>query len=224
MPEPVRAVLVLWNDVDPSVVEAYEQWHAHEHVPERCTVPGILWGWRFARADAKFDANFDASADANAHASTRPAPPEPQLAAPSSSMPHYLTLYGLRDSEVLESEAYQRLLREPSAQSRRMRPALRRISRWVCRVVENSFERPPPWMDVAIGHEASAVQLRSTQPRDHLLLERLPNAAPLPWLQASQTLTDSGMPGDWLGCAGTGEGAPRELSAAVRYRSLPVGH
>jgi hypothetical protein len=47
MPETAAALLALWNDVDPSVDAAYNDWHAREHVPERCTVPGILWGRRY---------------------------------------------------------------------------------------------------------------------------------------------------------------------------------
>ncbi len=47
MPETAAALLTLWNDVDPAVDAAYNDWHAREHVPERCTVPGILWGRRY---------------------------------------------------------------------------------------------------------------------------------------------------------------------------------
>lgn len=49
MPEPASALLALWNDVDPAVEAAYNEWHANEHVPERCSVPGILWGRRYGR-------------------------------------------------------------------------------------------------------------------------------------------------------------------------------
>ena len=40
------ALLALWNDVVPDREPAYDEWHAREHVPERLTVPGILWGRR----------------------------------------------------------------------------------------------------------------------------------------------------------------------------------
>ncbi|MEY4748085.1 MAG: hypothetical protein RIQ60_299 [Pseudomonadota bacterium] len=47
-PASATALLALWNDLDPAVDEAdYDDWHACEHVPERCTVPGILWGLRY---------------------------------------------------------------------------------------------------------------------------------------------------------------------------------
>lgn len=46
--QPATALLALWNDVDPLRDAEYNDWHAHEHVPERLTVPGILWAWRYA--------------------------------------------------------------------------------------------------------------------------------------------------------------------------------
>jgi hypothetical protein len=48
MSEAASALLALWNDVDPAVEAAYNDWHAREHVPERCAVPGIVWGRRYA--------------------------------------------------------------------------------------------------------------------------------------------------------------------------------
>ena len=50
----------------------------------------------------------------------------------ASAKPRYLTLYGLRDSRVLESAPYGRLLREPTPASARMRPHLCHLTRWVC--------------------------------------------------------------------------------------------
>jgi hypothetical protein len=46
------AVLALWNDVDRVHDTDYNDWHANEHVPERLTVPGMLWGLRFHSLDA----------------------------------------------------------------------------------------------------------------------------------------------------------------------------
>lgn len=97
-----RALLALWNDVDPDHEAAYNEWHAFEHVPERLTVPGMLWGLRYRTVDDT-------------------AGPEPR----------YLTLYGLRDAAVLDSAPYQRLLSHPTPTSQRMRPLLRNIARGV---------------------------------------------------------------------------------------------
>jgi hypothetical protein len=52
MPEAATALLALWNDVDPQRDAEYNQWHAREHVPERLTVPGMLWALRYGRVGA----------------------------------------------------------------------------------------------------------------------------------------------------------------------------
>lgn len=50
MAETAQALLALWNDVDPAHEAEYNDWHANEHVPERLTVPGMLWASRWRRA------------------------------------------------------------------------------------------------------------------------------------------------------------------------------
>ncbi|MDP9900028.1 hypothetical protein [Variovorax ginsengisoli] len=52
MTERAGALLALWNDVTPALDATYNAWHAQEHVPERCTVPGILWGRRFGQTQS----------------------------------------------------------------------------------------------------------------------------------------------------------------------------
>lgn len=42
-------LLVLWNGVAPGHEDEYEDWHEHEHVPERLAVPGFLWAQRWRR-------------------------------------------------------------------------------------------------------------------------------------------------------------------------------
>jgi hypothetical protein len=99
------ALLALWNDVDPTREAEYEDWHAREHVPERLTVPGMCWALRWVRCEG------------------------PQ-AGPDA--PRYLPLYAMRDAAVVDSDAYHRLLAHPTLASRAMRPALRRVARWIC--------------------------------------------------------------------------------------------
>lgn len=41
------------DEVLPAVQAAYEAWHAHEHVPERLTVPGMRWACRYGRLVAQ---------------------------------------------------------------------------------------------------------------------------------------------------------------------------
>jgi hypothetical protein len=188
MAERAAALLALWNDVDPALEAEYEAWHAGEHVPERLTVPGMLWACRYGRQAA----------------------------------PRYLTLYGLRDAAVLQGEAYQRLLREPTPMSRRMRPALRNVSRWVCGLVEaRGLEQGGAlvaWTaDSADAGAVGGVWGGAHAVRGRLVARRLPQAEPLPWLPAGQ---GSDIEGGWLlALALEGAGGGRE---AV-YARLPVG-
>jgi hypothetical protein len=198
MAEQATALLALWNDVDPALDAAYNEWHAHEHVPERCTVPGILWGRRYGRVAG-------------------------------ATMPRYLTLYGLRDPKVLDSEAYRRLLREPTPMSRTMRPALRHISRWVCRLHESVGNGEGSHLAVwALPQRAAAAGAPSAGLQDapgvggHLLAERIRDAAPLPWLATGQ---DRGIEGQWLLCGECDELTGDALTSrdATLYARLAVG-
>jgi hypothetical protein len=186
MPHAPSALLALWNDVDPTVEAAYNDWHAREHVPERCTVPGILWGRRYG------------------------------LVA-GGGMPKYLTLYGLREAAVLDSAPYQRLLREPTPASRAMRPALRKVARWVCRLVVD--DATAEGRDLAVrlltGQGDEARRALQADAAGHLLAQRIVDAAPLPWLASSQ---DDALVGDWLWCRVHGPDG-----SLPTYRRLPVG-
>jgi hypothetical protein len=185
MTGPATALLALWNDVDPARAAEYEAWHAVEHVPERLTVPGMQWAYRFGRAAA----------------------------------PRYLTLYGLRDAGVLEGAAYQRLLREPTPLSRRMRPALQNVSRWVCTLVEaRGLEQGSHLAVWTAGQEDHGPARGLLHPaRGRLVAQRLPQASPLPWLHAGQA---QAIEGHWLMALTLG--GPGPADAAV-YARLPVG-
>lgn len=116
-------VLALWNDVDAAHEAAYNDWHAGEHVPERLTVPGMLWGLRYRRC------------------------------MPVNPGPRYLTLYGMNHSDVLQSEPYLRLLSHPTPASARMRLAMRNISRAVYAVGEQRGRLDATWLSVVEGAE-----------------------------------------------------------------------
>lgn len=126
-------------------------------------------------------------------------------------LPPYLTLYGLRDAAVLDSVPYHRLLREPTPASRAMRPALTRLSRWVCALdVAADLDRGAQlavWTSDARPDGAAA-----------LLARRLPDAAPLPWLQPGQ---EDAVAGRWLRCLGVE--AAQAPAGATLYDRLPVG-
>jgi hypothetical protein len=43
-----RAAVAMWYDVPPEVRAEWEDWHSHEHMPERLGIPGFLRGSRWA--------------------------------------------------------------------------------------------------------------------------------------------------------------------------------
>jgi hypothetical protein len=43
-----RAAVAMWWDVPPEVRVEWEDWHTHEHMPERLGIPGFLRGTRWA--------------------------------------------------------------------------------------------------------------------------------------------------------------------------------
>ena len=45
-----RAALAMWWDLTPALRAEFEDWHSHEHFPERLRVPGFLRASRFASA------------------------------------------------------------------------------------------------------------------------------------------------------------------------------
>ena len=47
MLENTTAVLVIWHDLLPEAKIEWEQWHTHEHMPERVGIPGFLGGRRY---------------------------------------------------------------------------------------------------------------------------------------------------------------------------------
>jgi hypothetical protein len=46
-----KAAVTIWCDVAPGVREEFDHWHAHEHMPERLSIPGFLRGSRWVSAD-----------------------------------------------------------------------------------------------------------------------------------------------------------------------------
>ena len=42
-----RAAVAMWWDVPPEVRAEWEDWHSHEHMPERLGIPGFLRGTRW---------------------------------------------------------------------------------------------------------------------------------------------------------------------------------
>ena len=47
------AAVAIWCDVDFEIKEEYDDWHAHEHMPERLSIPGFLRGTRWESTDGR---------------------------------------------------------------------------------------------------------------------------------------------------------------------------
>ena len=45
------AAVAIWCDVDLKIKDAFDDWHTHEHMPERLAIPGFLRGSRWVAAD-----------------------------------------------------------------------------------------------------------------------------------------------------------------------------
>ena len=46
-----KAAVAIWCDVAPEARAEFDDWHAHEHMPERLSIPGFLRGSRWVSAD-----------------------------------------------------------------------------------------------------------------------------------------------------------------------------
>jgi hypothetical protein len=46
-----RAAVAMWWDIAPEMREEFEDWHTHEHMPERLRIPGFLRGTRWIAQD-----------------------------------------------------------------------------------------------------------------------------------------------------------------------------
>jgi hypothetical protein len=45
-------ILAIWHDLDPASVLDFYEWHTHQHMPERLSVPGFLLGCRYESVDS----------------------------------------------------------------------------------------------------------------------------------------------------------------------------
>ena len=50
---PGTAAVAFWCDVDLAIKEEFDDWHAHEHMPERLAIPGFLRGSRWVSMDGR---------------------------------------------------------------------------------------------------------------------------------------------------------------------------
>jgi hypothetical protein len=47
------AALAMWWDITPQMTAEFEDWHSHEHMPERLAIPGFLRGTRWVAASGE---------------------------------------------------------------------------------------------------------------------------------------------------------------------------
>ncbi|MET3513827.1 hypothetical protein ABIC63_001598 [Pseudacidovorax sp. 1753] len=132
-----------------------------------------------------------------------------------ATRPRYLTLYALAAAEVLDGPAYRHLLANPTPTSARMRPHLRHVARWVCRV----RHAVPVWAGgpIHVRTWGDGAAPPSEGPAPMLLAEHLPQAQGLPWMASDQTRA---VDGRWLSVH---DGAGRPLPPdADCCRPLPI--
>jgi hypothetical protein len=49
-----RAAIAMWWDISPDIRAEWEDWHTHEHFPERLAIPGFLRGSRWVSGEHYF--------------------------------------------------------------------------------------------------------------------------------------------------------------------------
>jgi hypothetical protein len=99
-----KGVMINWTNAAPEDRERYDAWQSHEHTPGRLAIPGFLRGRRYIAVD--------------------------QNAADRQ----FLTLYEVKNLEVLTSEAYLAKANSPSPLTRATTPVVRDSVRGLARV------------------------------------------------------------------------------------------
>jgi len=59
-----KAAVAIWCDVAPEVQEEFDDWHAHEHMPERLSIPGFLRGSRWVGDAGAYFMLYEAEGEA----------------------------------------------------------------------------------------------------------------------------------------------------------------
>ncbi len=200
MAEHAGALLALWNDVQSQDDAEYNDWHAREHVPQRLTVPGILWGWRLARvlpaAMPKYLTLYglrDAAVLAGAPYLQLLREPTPRSRAMRPALLHVSRwVCALRTRGDLGDAARLAVRTWPEP-------------------LPTDAKGDPPHQDCAAAQ---------------LWARRLPDAPPLPWLSRHQSDSLAAVKGDWLHitCCATGRPAEQAtIDGAAIYHRLPTG-
>lgn len=95
-----RTLLVVLSDIARELEPDFVRWYDEEHIPQRLAVPGFRSAARFEAGPQVFSGSLN---------------------IPAQPPPRHLAVYEMDGPEVLESEAYQRLISNPSEWTKRIR-------------------------------------------------------------------------------------------------------
>ncbi len=99
-----KGVMINWTNAAPEDRERYDAWQCHEHTPGRLAIPGFLRGRRYIAV------------------------------YPDTADRQFLTMYEVKNLEVLTSEAYLAKANDPSPLTRATTPVVRDSVRGLARV------------------------------------------------------------------------------------------
>ena len=89
-----RAAVAMWWDIEPDLRSEFQNWHSHEHFPERMGIPGFLRGSRWA--DRESATGFFVMYELDSHATVASAAYLERLNNPTPwstrMMPHHLNM------------------------------------------------------------------------------------------------------------------------------------
>jgi hypothetical protein len=178
-----KAAVTIWCDVAPEVREEFDDWHAHEHMPERLSIPGFLRGSRWVAADGD---GYFMLYETQSEATLTGAPYLERLNNPTpwsrKMMPHHRNMVrGLCRVEAGSGAALgqalltMRFSAEPERKVLAALPSrkglvaahlLRNIAHPSAQTAEQKLrggDAAPDWVALVIGYDAEAVALAARE-------------------------------------------------------------
>jgi hypothetical protein len=160
-----RGAMLLLFDVAPDAIAEHDDWHTHEHMPERLAIPGFLRGTRWTRGS-----------------------PE----VPAAPGPRYCVVYEVSELAVLDSPAYRARLEAPTPWTAKMMACYAGMRRTLCEVVAGEGDgvggacllvtlAPAPGAPAGLGQRLAQDVLAGLADRRGIVSWRLlANALPAP--------------------------------------------
>jgi hypothetical protein len=165
------AAVAIWCEVSPEVREEFDDWHAHEHMPERLSIPGFLRGSRWV-GDAGYFMLYEVRDEAvltGAAYLERLNNPTPWS---RKMMPHHRNMvrglcrvaqsHGRGLAQALATVRLSRKVKLPDAAGKGLVAAhlLRNIAHPAAHTTEQKLrggDRAPDWVALVIGYDCAAV-------------------------------------------------------------------